>query len=234
MSDPVTQAVSALTRYFVEDATMGETLERVCEALLEAIPPAQMAGISMTVDGRTGTYIFSHPDVVEIDRKQYETGDGPCLDAYRSGEIVLVRSTRDPGPYPDFRQVARGHGVLSVLSMPMRTHAQTVGALNLYADHEDAFGDDDIRGAEMFVSQAAFLLANTKSYWDARTLSENLEQAMKSRATIEQAKGIIMSTTGVSDEEAFEMLRIQSQHEHVKLRDLADEIVQRAQRGRHA
>src|SRR5215217_8204773 len=126
MNDPVTEALSALTRYFVEDATMGETLDRVCEALLHAIPPAQMAGISMSVEGRTGTYIFSHPDVPDIDHKQYETGDGPCLDSYRSGEIVLVRSTREPGPYPAFREVARRHGVLSVLSMPMNTNAETV------------------------------------------------------------------------------------------------------------
>ena len=77
----------------------------------------------------------------------------------------------------------------------------------------------------LFASQAAFLLANAQAYWDARTLSENLEQAMLSRATIEQAKGIIMSSTGCDADEAFQMLIRQSQEQNIKLRDLADELV---------
>jgi AmiR/NasT family two-component response regulator len=82
----------------------------------------------------------------------------------------------------------------------------------------------------LFASQAAFLLANAQAYWDARTLSENLEQAMESRATIEQAKGIIMSTTRCNADEAMQLLIRQSQDQNIKLRELAAEIVRNASR----
>jgi AmiR/NasT family two-component response regulator len=69
-----------------------------------------------------------------------------------------------------------------------------------------------------------------QAYWDARSLGENLQAAMLSRAEIEQAKGIIMATTGCTAEEAFAQLRQQSQHQNVKVRTLALEIIRNAQR----
>src|SRR3712207_1614269 len=92
--DAVQRAIDAVSTYFVGDATIGEALDKLCEAALDAVPPAVLAGISMTVDARTGTYVFSHPEVVEIDRPQYDTGDGPCIDSFTTGQQVTVDSTR--------------------------------------------------------------------------------------------------------------------------------------------
>lgn len=232
MSSPTQDSLTALSHYYVGDATLTETLTKVCASALEAIEPAVMAGLSTTVDAKPGTYVFTHPLVSAVELGQYETGDGPCLEAFHSGRTVYVQSTREPGPFPDFRAVARRNGVLSVLSTPLNTGTVTVGALNLYAESERAFSDADMAMAVDFSTHAAYLLRNAQAYWDAHTLSENLHQALQSRAVIEQAKGIIMATTGVSEDEAFARLREQSQHENVKVRDLAAEIVRRAQRPR--
>jgi GAF domain-containing protein len=186
----------------------------------------------MTVDARPGTYVFTHPDVEHIDKPQYDTGDGPCVEAFRTGEVVIIGSVRESGPYSEFRRVALQHGLLSTMSLPMRASGQVVGALNLYARHEDAFDAEAARRLEPFTTDAAFLLLNHQAYWDARSLSENLQEAMRSRAVIEQAKGIIMATSRCSADEAFARLREQSQHENVKLRDLAAELVRRADRPR--
>ena len=83
------------------------------------------------------------------------------------------------------------------------------------------------RAAEAFATQAAVVLANAKTYWDARALGENLEEAMRSLATIEQAKGIIMSQSGVGPEAAVDLLRQASQRENRKLREIAQELVER-------
>jgi GAF domain-containing protein len=221
-------SVAALTQHFVGDATMEQTLTRVCSAALDCVAPAVAAGISMTVDGRPGTYVCTDPDVPAVDRVQYETGDGPCVDALRTGRVVVVPSTSDPWPYPSFAAAARAHGFLAVVSLPLLLPGEVVGALNLYADREDAFTAHDVEVAESFAAQAAYLLANARAYWDARTLSENLQQAMASRAEIEQAKGILMARLGVDADRAFDLLREQSQHENVKLREIATEIVRRA------
>jgi GAF domain-containing protein len=229
MSDP-TESLAALSRHLVGDSTLADTLSRVCQAAVGGVPPSVYAGISMTIDGKLGTYVFSDPTVIEIDYAQYEAGDGPCVEAFRTGRVVLVESTLEPGPYPELRAAAARHAINSVLALPLVTEGATIGALNLFAHPERAYDQKSIETGRQFADQAAFVLANSKAYWDARNLSENLSIAMASRAEIEQAKGIIMSTMGVDADEAFGKLREQSQHENVKLRDVASEVVHRSSR----
>jgi AmiR/NasT family two-component response regulator len=72
------------------------------------------------------------------------------------------------------------------------------------------------------------VLANAAAYWSAFELSENLSEAMKSRAVIEQAKGILMAGSPKLDADgAFDLLRRASQRENVKLREIAQRIVDR-------
>lgn len=53
----------------------------------------------------------------------------------------------------------------------------------------------------------------------------NLEGAFARRAMIEQAKGILMATHAIDDQQAFDMLRDQSQQTGTKLLDLAEAVV---------
>jgi AmiR/NasT family two-component response regulator len=54
---------------------------------------------------------------------------------------------------------------------------------------------------------------------------EGLRRALASRAIIEQAKGIVMATSGCDADEAFRILVQQSQHQNRKLREVAAELV---------
>ena len=200
------------------------------ELALEALPQAAHVGVTLLVDGKLRTSVFTHPEVPEIDRAQYRTGEGPCIDAYRESVPHLIASTLEPGRWQAFRDAAAEHGVRSTMSLPMLAHAGAIGALNMYAETERAFDEHDAEVGMLFATQAAFLLLNAQAYWDARTLSENLEQAMASRATIEQAKGIIMGSVGCGPDEAIAILIRQSQHENTKLRDVAAALVRNTAR----
>ena len=228
----LSKGVEALNRYFLGDATMLETLTRVAEAARLATPQAESVGITMMVDGKPGTYVFTDPEIPEVDRAQYQSGRGPCIDAWRDGNVYGIEDTRADTRWPEFSSVANQHGIRSTLSIPMIASERTLGAMNLYATARHAFDANDQRTVQLFASQAAFLLANAQASWDARSLSENLVEALKSRAVIEQAKGIIMGAQGCTPEEAFETLVRQSQHENAKLRDIAAELVRNAGRRR--
>jgi GAF domain-containing protein len=219
------EALSGLGQYFLGDLSLDATLHRVSELALRAVEPAEHVGITLTLNGSPTTAIFSHPDVPDMEAAQYQTGDGPCLDALRDDRPHLIASMREHGPWQPFRESARRHGVLSSMSLPMRTHDGPVGAMNFYSRHERAFGEREVRVGTAFARQAGFVLVNAHAYWDARTLSENLSAAMASRATIEQAKGIIIATMRCTPEEAFEVLTKQSQQQNRKLREIATEIV---------
>src|SRR3954471_7192241 len=153
-------AVAALTRYFVGNQTLGESLHQVAELSIQALPQADHCGITLLVDGKLKTSVFTHPEIPEIDQAQYRTGDGPCVDAYRDGKVHTIESTLEPGPWQEFRDSAAKHGVLSTMSLPLVTHDGPIGALNMYADTEKAFDEDDQQVGELFAAQAAFLLAN--------------------------------------------------------------------------
>jgi GAF domain-containing protein len=227
---PLRDGLAALSQYFVGGKSMADTLTRVSEMTVAAVPGADFVGITMTVDGKPGTGVFTDPTAPEVDQTQYETGEGPCLEAFRSGEIMEIESTADDGPWPAFRAACLEHGLHSTLSLPLVVADDRVGALNLYASKARAFGDEDVEVARLFAAQAAIVLANAQAYWDARVLSEQLGQALETRSEIDQAKGIIMATMRCSADEAFHQLVRQSQRQNVKLRDLAREIVGNATR----
>jgi AmiR/NasT family two-component response regulator len=114
------------------------------------------------------------------------------------------------------------------LSLPLVAQEEGVGALNLYSRRGTFTASDENVGA-IFATQAAIVLVNAQAYWDARHLSEQLGEAMEYRAMIEQAKGILMAGGGRNADEAFQLLVRASQRENRNLRDIAAELVQRAQ-----
>ncbi len=222
---PLEQSLAALSRFLVGDSTVEESLRQVCDLTIEALPTADLVGITMMVEGRERTAVFTEGAAPEIDQAQYDAGEGPCLDAFRQHQAFVIDSTREDGPWPKFRQAAAGYGIGSTMSLPMLVGERAVGAMNLYSYAEHSFGDNEVAYGHPFASHAAVVLANAQTYWDARTLSERLGEAMKSRAVIEQAKGILMARQRCNEDDAFELLVRASQRENVKLRDVARRIV---------
>lgn len=229
--DPLAQSLAALSRFFVGEGTMHETLTRVAQYAVQAVPASAMTGITMLVDGRARTAVFTDENAPEIDSAQYETGIGPCLDAFRHQEVFVVHDLTKDDRWPPFAEAALAHGIRSTLSMPLVANREGVGALNFYASVANAFSDADVDVAAQFGVQAAVVLANAQAYWDAHQLSQNLSTAMQSRAIIEQAKGILMGTQRCGADEAFQILVRASQRENRKLRDIAEELVSRSSKG---
>ncbi len=90
-TDAKAEALHALTQFLVADSTLGDTLLRVSEITVRAIPAAAMAGITgMSSDGRPATGIYTDEESPRIDAAQYESGKGPCLDAWREQRIVRI------------------------------------------------------------------------------------------------------------------------------------------------
>ncbi|MEP7202942.1 MAG: GAF and ANTAR domain-containing protein [Ilumatobacteraceae bacterium] len=188
------------------------------------VPGTKFVGLTMLVSDRPSTAVFTDPESPEIDQTQYDTGHGPCLDAFRTGRICVVPSTKQDNPWPEFSAACLAHGILSTLSLPLAVGEMPLGAMNLYAPDEFAY-DGAQTTALLFSTQASIVLANAQAYWDARSLGEPLSESIASRAVIEQAKGIIMGSMRCGADEAFDFLVKQSQHTNTKLRNVAQDIV---------
>ncbi len=230
-TDASAQALSALSQFVISKVSLGETLLRVSQITTDALPAAEMAGITLLGDdGKPTTGIFTDPEAPEIDAAQYSSGRGPCLDSWRLRKVVRIDDMDHAEAYPEFAGAARAHGIQSTLSLPLAAGDESAGALNLYSRTARGFTDSDERSGTLLASAAAIVLLNASAYWQAAQLNEQLIQAMQSRAVIEQAKGILMARSPHLDaDDAFDLLRKASQRENVKLREVAQRIVDRRQ-----
>jgi GAF domain-containing protein len=228
--DDLSATLTALHQYVAGEQNLGDTLTRVAALGMGALG-ADVAGISMLDSrGRALTPVYTDPTSPEIDQAQYDAGRGPCLDAHLTGEILRLDDTSDDDRWPEFAEAARQHGIRSTISLPLVIGERIVGALNLYSKETAHFGDDAEDRGMRFAGQAAIAVANATAYFEATDLADNLRQAMISRAVIEQAKGVIMASTGVDPDQAFDILRDQSQQTNEKLRDVAAAIVEQQRR----
>lgn len=224
------KSLRAISRFCVGDATLQETLQRVAELSLDAIPSGEVAGITMLVEGRPRTAVFTDEAAPEIDATQYETGNGPCLDAFRHKQVYRIDDVSEDQHWPAFSEAAATHGFGSVMSVPLVAGHEGIGALNFYSRTVQAFSDDDAQVGIAFATQAAMLLASSQAYWDADQLHTDMATTMESWATIEKAKGILMGTHSCSEEEALQILVRTAQRQNRKLPETAEELVARTRR----
>ena len=201
------RVLSSLAGFVVGRQPLTTTLTHVAELARDGIAAADYAAVTTLRDGTPETTVATDPMMAEIDRAQYEADSGPCLDAFRSGEVLRMDSTEDDERWPDFGRAAAAHGVHSTLSLPLIVAGDGIGALNLYSRRPRAFSTADESEGVRFAEPAAVLLANAYLFWQAHDLAQNLETALASRAVIEQAKGILMGQQGVDAEAAFDLLR---------------------------
>lgn len=234
--DDLRESLSALSQLSMGRLDLRDVLTRVAEFAVRAIPGADGAGLTLLEAGQGDTIVASAPFVTEVDGIQYTIGEGPCITAAREGRTVRSGALGDDVQWSEFGPRVKALGVHSVLSLPLVTPGGVVGAMNVYAHPRDAFDDHAAEVGELFAVPAAIAVENAQVLAQTKRLAGQLQAALTSRAVIDQALGILMSRTGSSSEEAFDRLRDRSQADNVKLRDVAqrvvDEAVRRA-RARH-
>jgi GAF domain-containing protein len=222
-------AVAELATTAVGEGPPEPALLRVAELAKKSLPEAQEVSITLVENGRPRTVVFTGDLAVDLDERQYELGFGPCVDAARSGQLVIVDAADESSPYRPFARLAARAAVRQTLALGMPVSGHSIGALNVYRTVEGPVGDELLEQLETFVGYAAVTVNNVACYDRATRASTDLRAAMDSRAVIEQAKGIIMGREHCSPDDAFALLTRMSQHTHTKLREVAARVVASAQ-----
>jgi GAF domain-containing protein len=205
---------------------VSDYLERVVHGVRRHVSGCDEVGVTILSAGRPHTAAYTTVQTLEIDAVQYALGDGPCLDAARSRRENRVDDlVVDDGRWPEFARECREDGMRSLLALPLVSGAECVGAINLYGWAPNAFDAFDASLVRVAASRCADAVVAVSTLDGVQRLAGQLEQAMASRAVIEQAKGVIMAMRGVPEHEAFEVLRKTSQDRNVKVRELAHQIV---------
>jgi len=235
--DDLQQALLALSRLSTGQRTLEDSLLKVAEFAVRAIPGAEGAGVTLLQEDRADTIVTSTPLVAEVDAVQYAIGQGPCISAARSGETFVAGSLGGDHRWPLFGSKVARLGVHSALSLPLLTPDGVLGAMNIYAKAKYVFDGRAAQVGELFAVPAAIAVQNAKVLDQTKRLAKQLQVALDTRTIIDQAVGILISRNGVSAEEALARLRQLSQNEHQKLQTVAKSVVDEAVRrgrARHA
>lgn len=205
-----------------------EMLTRIAEMAVQAIPGADGAGLTLQEPDREDVVVKSAEFVRQIDEVQYGIGQGPCISAAVEARAMRSGSLGGDPRWPRFGPRAGRLGVHSVLSLPLETPAGVIGAMNVYAHAHNAFDERAEEIAKLFAAPAAISVLNAQILAQSQRLATQLQAALQTRPVIDQAIGILRSRSGETATEAFDTLRQLSQHEHVKVAELAGRIVEEA------
>lgn len=202
-----------------DEPTAERTIERIADYARIATS-CDDAGI-MLVHARNQieTAAATSQRVGESHNLQIVHDEGPCLDAIEGEAIYQSCDVGNDPRWLKWGPSVAELGIRSVLSVRLETRARRYGSLNLYADRVDAFDEDDVAVATIFVRHAAVALANAHN-------EEGLQVAIDARKLIGQAQGILMERFDIDADRAFDFLRRQSQAHNVKLRYVAEWVVE--------
>jgi putative methionine-R-sulfoxide reductase with GAF domain len=218
-------AFGELGRLSFDDTSMEAMLQRIAELAKQVLPAVAEASVSLIEHDKASTAAYTGRLALDLDETQYGRGYGPCLEAAVGEEIVEITDARAETRWPAYAQAAVERGSLSSMSVPLPVREALHGGLNLYAVEASAFDDDARTIATTFASYAAVAVHNMHLYESTRELADNLDLAMRTRAVIEQAKGILMSERRCDATAAFTLLAAASQRSNRKLREIAQAIV---------
>lgn len=227
------QSFEELSGLVVSKETVPSTLEFISELAVRTIPACDIASVSLVKAEEISTVGSSDDIAATLDAIQYETGQGPCLDAIGkdAGWFQIDEMSHDT-KWPQFSARAARHGFESLLAFTLRVDAGTLGALNLYARQQGAFGEEDRDYGAIYAAHAATVLARAQGRSDATEPRE--APALSSEEIVGRAVGILMEGESRTAKEALVVLEERAEQLKMRLRDSAEEIVRAADRRREA
>jgi GAF domain-containing protein len=161
-----------------------------------------------------------------VETFELQAQEGPCLDAFRTGEPVEHENLQaGTGRWPRFATVAVEAGFRSALALPLRLREMTIGALNLFRVEQIPMDEDDILVARAFADLAAISVVQHRASAEVQVVNEQLSRALTSRIVIEQAKGVVFERAGIDMPEAFRRLRDYARSHKLLLTDVAQAAI---------
>jgi GAF domain-containing protein len=217
-TDVIVSAMARVARSVRDGAEGDKVLHSITTAALEAIPGADHITITMAYPDGTLQTLAPTDDVGAMaDTAQYELGEGPCLAAVAAETTIRAQDVQSEERWPRYAARAADLGIGSQMAVEIFRSGGTCAGLNVYSDTRGAF-DESRHIVELFASQAAIAMNFVRT-------RQTLQEALASRRTIGQAIGIVMERYRIDEDQAFAFLVRTSQDGNVKLRAVAQKIV---------
>lgn len=163
-----------------------------------------------------------------IELLEVQDRDGPCLDVWRDGQAVRAdHPERATERWPMFTPAALLAGFRSAYALPLRLRETRIGALNLFGDRPEALPPGDVALGQALADVATIGILNERFRRQHTALSHQLQAALTSPITLEQAKGVLAEQLRIDVDDAFRILRDHARSHNRRLTDVAEDVVSR-------
>jgi GAF domain-containing protein len=213
-----------VARELAEQADLRQTTRRLVELVVELTGCSMAALWSLASGNHASLQVATDPDAArQLGRILREIDEGPARSVLINHQVVLIEDTQQETRWPRYLAALAESDltVRSVLGYSLLVADRQLGALLLYSPKPGYFTDELLQIGSVLADHAAIAL-------DAAIAAEkaaNLRLALQSNRRIGMAIGILMALHRLNEEQAFDLLRVASQHTHVKLRDVAEDII---------
>lgn len=211
----------------VDDFDVVDLLTLLTDRCVEVLDVTAAGLMLVAPEGDLRVVASSSDEMRLVELFEIQSQEGPCPDAYRSGEPSLNEdlTTIDDGRWLAFGPVALKAGFRSVHALPMRLRGLTIGALNLFRADPGALSPTDIVAARALADVATIGILQNRAAVQAHLVVDQLNQALNSRIVIEQAKGVLAERAKLNMEDAFTWLRTYARSHNRLLVDVARSVV---------
>jgi len=228
VDERLAQVFVELTDTLVAGYDLIEFLQALTERCVELLD-VDAAGLLLAGSGGVLRLVAASTEQARIlELFQIQENEGPCLDCYRTGQVVTVSdvgSAEAAARWPRFAAAARQAGFAGVHAIPMRLRDEGIGTLNLFRAQVNGLDPAVARAARALVDVATIGILQERAVREREVVAGQLQVALNSRVVIEQAKGILAERLRISPDEAFVLLRRYARDHNHPLTDLAGDVI---------
>lgn len=221
----IAAALKEITARITSASTLPEAINGLLTVVANVLPGQVRCGVTIVSEGEPATYAATDLPHEVLDEGEYAAGDGPCMEAVRSRDIVLSQDLGTEERWPVWSAHARHHGIRSVLSYPFDVDALVLGALNLYGDRPDVFNHEVPVVAMLVADHASLLLRVRMRQLSQEGLLARVSEIQSDSGSLERAIGIVMAQRGCPPEQALRHLHDAATHLGVGLPAVAERLV---------
>jgi GAF domain-containing protein len=222
----VVRSLVEMADTLVDDYDVVDLLTGLTDRCVSLLGVSAAGVMLVSPEGSLGLVASSSEAMRLLELFELQAQEGPCLDAFRSGQIVGHEKLKaGSGRWPSFSATALQAGFQSALALPLRLRDVTLGALNLLGVTHAPMNEADVIVARAFADLATLSIMQHRAAAEAQRLNEQLSAALASRVIIEQAKGVISERAGVDLAEAFSRLRNYARNHNLRLTNVAQAAV---------
>lgn len=224
----ILEVFATLADTLVADYDMVELLQLLVESCEELLDIHAAGLLLADENGELEVIASTDEESRLVETIQISAEAGPCIECFRTAAVVSVPDIASaPERWHRFKTVALQNGFASTYAIPMRLRDSTIGSLNLLRTEPGELNPQDVRTAQALADVATIGILHERSLRASDVTRKQLQLALNSRVTIEQAKGVLAHMHGISPDRAFDRLRAYARSHQLPLSLVAERVVRR-------